>query len=201
VAHALPNGDPVHKISIIPRGRALGYTLTLPTEDKFLVARSELLDELAMLMGGRTAEELVFADPTTGASNDIDRATTIARQMITEFGMSDLLGPLRLGQPQGEVFLGRDLTTTPDYSEAIAGQIDAEVRALVDHGHAVAREILEANRAVLDRLADELMEHETLEVDRVQAVFADVELFTGSGLGRASAAAASRRPTPPRQTQ
>ena len=198
VAHALPNGDPVHKISIIPRGRALGYTLTLPTEDKFLVARSELLDELAMLMGGRTAEELVFADPTTGASNDIDRATTIARQMVTEFGMSEVLGPLRLGQPQGEVFLGRDLTTTPDYSEAIAGQIDAEVRALVDHAHGVAREILEANRAVLDRLADELMEHETLEVDRVQAVFADVELFTGSGLGRASAAAVSRRPTPPR---
>ena len=101
VAHALPNADPVHKISIIPRGRALGYTLTLPTEDKFLVRKSELIDELAMLMGGRTAEELVFADPTTGAQNDIDRATTIARQMVTEFGMSDDLGPLRLGQPRG----------------------------------------------------------------------------------------------------
>ena len=100
----------MHKISIIPRGRALGYTLTLPTEDKFLVTRSELVDELAMLLGGRTAEELIFADPTTGAQNDIDRATTIARQMVTEFGMSDALGPMRFGQPQGEVFLGRDFT-------------------------------------------------------------------------------------------
>ena len=120
VAHALPNTDPVHKISIIPRGRALGYTLTLPTEDKFLVTRSELVDELAMLLGGRTAEELIFADPTTGAQNDIDRATTIARQMVTEFGMSDALGPMRFGQPQGEVFLGRDFTSTPDYSDEVA---------------------------------------------------------------------------------
>jgi cell division protease FtsH len=124
VAHALPNTDPVHKVSIIPRGRALGYTLTLPTEDKFLVTRDELGGELAMLMGGRTAEELVFGDPTTGAQNDIDRATTIARQMVTEFGMSDQLGPLRLGQPHGEVFLGRDFTSTPDYSEEIASRID-----------------------------------------------------------------------------
>ena len=120
VAHALPNTDPVHKISIIPRGRALGYTLTLPTEDKFLVTRSELVDELAMLLGGRTAEELIFADPTTGAQNDIDRATTIARQMVTEFGMSDALGPMRFGHPQGEVFLGRDFTSTPDYSDEVA---------------------------------------------------------------------------------
>src|ERR1700738_4872293 len=126
VAHALPNTDPVHKISIIPRGRALGYTLTLPTEDKFLVTRDELLDELAMLLGGRSAEELVFEDPTTGAQNDIDRATTIARQMVTEFGMSDELGPLRLGQAQGEVFLGRDFASTPDYSDDVAAQIDAE---------------------------------------------------------------------------
>jgi cell division protease FtsH len=201
VAHALPNGDPVHKISIIPRGRALGYTLTLPTEDKFLVTRSELMDELAMLMGGRTAEELVFADPTTGAQNDIDRATTIARQMCTEFGMSDSLGPLRLGQPQGEVFLGRDFATTPDYSDDVAAQIDAEVRRLVDHAHTVAREILETNREILDGLANELVEHETLEVERVQEVFASVQPFTRSGSGRASTAAATgrsrgrRRPT------
>ncbi len=132
VAHALPNTDPVHKISIIPRGRALGYTLTLPTEDKFLVTRSELTDELAMLLGGRTAEELIFAEPTTGAQNDIDRATTIARQMVTEFGMSDSLGPMRFGHPQGEVFLGRDFTSTPDYSEEVAASIDGEVRMLID---------------------------------------------------------------------
>jgi cell division protease FtsH len=191
VAHALPNTDPVHKISIIPRGRALGYTLTLPTEDKFLVTRSELVDELAMLLGGRSAEELVFADPTTGAQNDIDRATTIARQMVTEFGMSEVLGPLRLGQPHGQVFLGRDFTSTPDYSEEIAARIDAEVRVLIEGAHRVAHEILAANRPVLDRLADELVAHETLDVGRVQEMFAGVEPFTGSGSGRGTAAAAS----------
>jgi len=191
VAHALPNADPVHKISIIPRGRALGYTLTLPTEDKFLVTRSELVDELAMLLGGRSAEELVFADPTTGAQNDIDRATTIARQMVTEFGMSEELGPLRLGQPHGQVFLGRDFTSTPDYSEEIAARIDAEVRVLIEGAHRVAHEILAANRPVLDRLADELVAHETLDVGRVQEMFAGVEPFTGSGSGRGTAAAAS----------
>jgi cell division protease FtsH len=201
VAHALPNSDPVHKISIIPRGRALGYTLTLPTEDKFLVSKSELVDELAMLLGGRTAEEMIFADPTTGAQNDIDRATTVARQMVTEFGMSEELGPLRFGQPRGEVFLGRDLTTTPDYSESVAARIDAEVRRLVEDAHRVAREILESNREVLDTLAAELVAVETLDVDRVQAVFATVQPFTGSGLGRASAAAASERRPSPRGSQ
>jgi cell division protease FtsH len=198
VAHALPNADPVHKISIIPRGRALGYTLTLPTEDKFLVTRSELVDELAMLLGGRTAEELIFADPTTGAQNDIDRATTIARQMVTEFGMSEELGPLRFGQSQGEVFLGRDFSSRPDYSDEIAARIDAEVRRLVEHAHRCAREILEANRDTLDRLADELIAHETLEVERVQELFAGVEPFTGVGSGRASAAAAADVPDPRR---
>ena len=177
VAHALPNTDPVHKISIIPRGRALGYTLTLPTEDKFLVTRSELADELAMLLGGRTAEELIFAEPTTGAQNDIDRATTIARQMVTEFGMSDALGPMRFGHPQGEVFLGRDFTSTPDYSEQVAASIDAEVRVLIDSAHAVALDVLAQNREVLDRLASELIEHETLETERVQAIFSDVALW------------------------
>jgi cell division protease FtsH len=191
VAHALPNADPVHKVSIIPRGRALGYTLTLPMEDKFLVRRSELLDELAMLLGGRTAEELIFSDPTTGAQNDIDRATTIARQMVTEYGMSEDLGPLRLGQPQGEVFLGRDFNTTPDYSDEVAARIDAEVRGLVEGAHRVARQILETNRKVLDRMAGELVDHETLEVEQVQAIFSSVEPFTGSGVGRPSAAAAS----------
>src|SRR5450432_2287741 len=153
VAHALPNTDPVHKISIIPRGRALGYTLTLPTEDKFLVTRSELVDELAMLLGGRTAEELIFADPTTGAQNDIDRATTIARQMVTEYGMSDALGPMRFGHAQGEVFLGRDFSITPDYSEEVAADIDAEVRALIDGAHRAANDVLIDNREILDRLA------------------------------------------------
>jgi cell division protease FtsH len=179
VAHALPNTDRVHKISIIPRGRALGYTLTLPTEDKFLVTRSELVDELAMLLGGRTAEELIFADPTTGAQNDIDRATTIARQMVTEYGMSDALGPMRFGHPQGEVFLGRDFSSTPDYSEEVAADIDGEVRALIDGAHRAANDVLIDNREILDRLAQELIVHETLDAERVQELFADVTMWEG----------------------
>ncbi len=199
VAHALPNSDPVHKISIIPRGRALGYTLTLPTEDKFLVSKSELVDELAMLMGGRTAEELIFADPTTGASNDIDRATTVARQMVTEFGMSEELGPLRFGQPQGEVFLGRDLNNTQDYSDEVAARIDSEVRRLVEDAHRVAREILEANREVLEELVAELVADETIETERVQQLFAGVQPFIGRGLGRVGHAAASEKRIPTRR--
>jgi cell division protease FtsH len=196
VAHALPNTDPVHKISIIPRGRALGYTLTLPTEDKFLVTRSELVDELAMLLGGRTAEELIFAEPTTGAQNDIDRATTIARQMVTEFGMSDALGPMRFGHPQGEVFLGRDFTSTPDYSNDVAASIDDEVRQLIESAHDVAREVLNGNRAVLDRLASELIVHETLEAERVQQIFADVHMHDGVAPGERALRARGPAGTP-----
>jgi len=200
VAHALPKTDPVHKISIIPRGRALGYTLTLPTEDRFLVARSELTDELAMLLGGRAAEEMIFADPTTGAANDIERATMIARQMVTEYGMSDALGPMRFGQPQGEVFLGRDIGHSPDYSDKVAATIDEEVRRLIQWAHEVAREILETNRAVLDHLAADLIVNETLETERVQQIFNEVRPWDGAvsdGAGRASAAAASdNKPSP-----
>jgi len=196
VSHALPNTDPVHKVSIIPRGRALGYTLTLPMEDKFLVTRSELTDELAMLLGGRTAEELIFADPTTGAQNDIERATVVARQMVTEFGMSDALGPMRFGQAQGEVFLGRDFQSTPDYSDDVAMRIDNEVRSLIDGAHVAARDILETNRAVLEHLADALMEHETLEADAVQAILEPVDVYERTpGSSRPSAAAASDAPT------
>ncbi len=194
VSHALPHTDPVHKVSIIPRGRALGYTLTLPTEDRFLVRRSELVDELAMLLGGRSAEELIFADPTTGAQNDIDRATTIARQMVTEFGMSDELGPMRFGQPQGEVFLGRDFSSTPDYSQEIAARIDAEVRGLLDAAHLNAVAIVSENRHILDRLARALIEHETLDADQVRELLRDVEPWTRSvepGGGRPSAVATS----------
>ena len=124
VAHVLPNTDEVHKITVIPRGRALGYTLTLPEQDKFLMTREQLRDELAMLMGGRVAEEIVAGDVTTGAGNDIERATKIAHQMVTEYGMSDTIGPRTLGQKQGEVFLGRDWGSTPDYSDAVAFEID-----------------------------------------------------------------------------
>jgi cell division protease FtsH len=175
VAHVLPNTNEVHKITVIPRGRALGYTLTLPEQDKFLMTREELRDELAMLMGGRVAEEIVAGDVTTGAGNDIERATKVARQMVTEYGMSDAIGPLTLGQKQGEVFLGRDWASQPDYSDQVAFEIDQEVRHLIDEAHDVALEILTDNRGKVDALAGRLLEKETLDREEVVAFFADVE--------------------------
>jgi cell division protease FtsH len=174
VAHVLPNTDEVHKITVIPRGRALGYTLTLPEQDKFLMTREQLRDELAMLMGGRVAEEIVAGDVTTGAGNDIERATKIARQMVTEYGMSDTIGPRTLGVKQGEVFLGRDWAATPDYSDAVAFEIDSEVRLLIDEAHDVALDILTQHRAKLDALAAQLVEKETLNREEVIAFFADL---------------------------
>ncbi|MBV8981262.1 MAG: ATP-dependent zinc metalloprotease FtsH [Acidimicrobiia bacterium] len=174
VGHALPNADPIHKVSIIPRGRALGWTLALPEQDKYLVTRSELRDQLAMLLGGRTAEELIFHDPTTGAQNDIERASQIARSMVTEYGMSDEIGPQQLGQKNGEVFLGRDLGHQPNYSDEVAARIDAEVRKLIDEAHAEALDILTDNRKVLDRLAKALVERETLDTPEVMAILGPV---------------------------
>ena len=167
VAWVLPNADPVHKITIIPRGRALGYTMTLPIEDKFLMTRQELVDELAMLLGGRVAEELVFEDITTGAQNDLDRATKVARQMVTEYGMSDKLGPITLGTKQGEVFLGRDFSSHPDYSEQVAFEIDSEIRDMIDRAHDEALEILTEHRAQLDGMAAALIERETIEKEEL----------------------------------
>jgi cell division protease FtsH len=174
VAHILPNTDEVHKITVIPRGRALGYTLTLPEQDKFMMTREELRDELAKLMGGRVAEEIVAGDISTGAGNDIERATKIARQMVTEHGMSDAIGPRTLGQKQGEVFLGRDWASTPDYSDAVAFEIDQEVRRLIDEAHDVALEILTEHREKLDALAALLLEKETLEREEVELFFKTV---------------------------
>jgi cell division protease FtsH len=174
VGHALPHADPIHKVSIIARGRALGWTLALPTQDKYLTTRSALRDQLAMLMGGRTAEELIFQDPTTGAQNDIEKATAIARAMVTEYGMSDEIGPQQLGQKNGEVFLGRDLGHQANYSDHVAAKIDAEVRRLIDEAHGEARDILVTHRKALDRLADALVEKETLDTPEVMELFADV---------------------------
>jgi len=173
-AHVLPNTDPVHKISVIARGRALGYTLTLPEEDKFLMTREELSDELAMLLGGRVAEELIVGDITTGAANDIERATKIARQMGTEYGMSDMIGPLTQGQKQHEVFLGRDFATQPDYSEQVAFEIDNEVRRMIDQAHDEALEILQENRSKLDQMAALLIERETIDKGDVERLLTDV---------------------------
>ena len=170
VGHVLPNTDPIHKISIISRGRALGYTLALPVEDKFLNAKEEMLDEIAMLMGGRVAEELTMGDITTGASNDIERATKMARLMITQYGMSDKLGPMTLGEGQHEVFLGRDFSATPNYSQEIAYEIDKEVRRLIDDAYEKARAILSERRELLDTMADVLVERETIDKDGLQAL-------------------------------
>ncbi len=174
VGWALPMADPVHKVTIVARGRSLGHTLALPTRDKYLVKRSELLDQLAMLLGGRSAEELIYADPTTGATNDIEKATAIARRMVMEYGMSDELGPMQYGKPGGEVFLGRDYTRQPDYSDQLAADIDAEVRKLIRVAHSEARQILEAHRPALDRMVEALMEQETLDVEDIAKVLFDV---------------------------
>jgi cell division protease FtsH len=163
VADELPYTDPVHKISIIPRGQALGYTITLPTEDKYLVAKSELHNKLAQLVAGRVAEEMVFNEITTGAHNDLERATKIARQMVCEYGMSDKLGPVTLGQKEDQVFLGRDFAATPDYSDRVASEIDAEVRRIIEDAYTEAKKIMTKNRPKLDKIAKKLIESETVE--------------------------------------
>jgi cell division protease FtsH len=174
VAHALPNTDPVHKITILPRGRALGYTMVLPTEDKYSQSRAELLDMLAYAMGGRAAEELVFHDPTTGASNDIEKATATARAMVTQYGMSERLGAVKFGQESGEVFMGKDMGHGRDYSEEVAAQVDSEVRALVENAHHEAWEILVEYRDVLDDMVLKLLDKETLNKEEVMEIFAPV---------------------------
>jgi cell division protease FtsH len=176
VAAALPGNDPVHKITILPRGRALGYTMVLPDQDKYSRTRSDMLNQLAYMLGGRAAEELVFHDPTTGAANDIEKATSVARAMVTQYGMTERLGAIKYGQEQGEVFLGRDYGHTRDYSEQVASAIDEEVRKLIEEAHQEAYDILVANRDVLDHLVLELLQKETLDKGQVQAIFADLDL-------------------------
>jgi cell division protease FtsH len=174
VSHALPNADPVHKVSIVSRGRALGYTLTLPSEDRFLVTRSELVDELAMLLGGRVAEEIVFNEPTTGASDDIQRCTRIAKSMVMQYGMSEL-GPLALGETEGQQpFLGRDYGHVKDYSDDVAAKIDDEVHRLVEEAHDEAREIVLKYRDKLDLLVEKLIEKESVEKEEVAEIFGEV---------------------------
>ncbi|KIH97538.1 cell division protein FtsH [Streptomonospora alba] len=174
VGHALPHADPVHKITILPRGRALGYTMSVPMEDKFLTSRSEMMDQLAMMLGGRAAEELVFHEPTTGAGNDIDKATSLARNMVTEYGMSERLGARKFGSGNTEPFLGREMSHAREYSEEIASVIDEEVRRLIESAHDEAWEILTEYRAVLDDLVLHLLDKETLSREEVLEIFAPV---------------------------
>ncbi|HUF96175.1 MAG TPA: ATP-dependent zinc metalloprotease FtsH [Acidimicrobiia bacterium] len=174
VGYALPNSDPVHKVTIVSRGRSLGHTLALPTHDRYLIRRSELVDQLAMLLGGRTAEELIFADPTSGAANDIEKATQIARRMVMEYGMSDKLGPMQYGKANGEVFLGRDYSRQQDYSDEVAAFIDEEVRKMINAAHEEARAILSHHIDAMERMVDELLEHETVDRERVAEIFSDI---------------------------
>jgi cell division protease FtsH len=157
------DADPVHKISIIPRGQALGVTMSLPTEDRFMMSRGQLMAQLAMMLGGRAAERVVFDEITTGASNDLERVTQTARQMVTRFGMSEKLGPMALGHQQGQVFMGRDFNNQPDYSDEIAFQIDKEIRRIVDESYDLAEDLLVRNRVLLDKLSKELIEYETVD--------------------------------------
>ncbi|MEA2087769.1 MAG: ATP-dependent zinc metalloprotease FtsH [Candidatus Caldatribacteriota bacterium] len=164
VAKLLPNCDPVHKVSIIPRGNAaLGYTLQLPTQDRYLISKLELMDRLAVLLGGRVAEDIIFKDVTTGAQNDLERATKLARQMVTEYGMSDTIGPITLGRKEHEIFLGRDISEQRDYSEEIANKIDKEVKKIIESAYTRAKDIITKNKRKLKKIARNLIERETLE--------------------------------------
>ncbi|HXD26763.1 MAG TPA: cell division protein FtsH, partial [Propionibacteriaceae bacterium] len=177
VAAALPGTDPVQKVTILPRGRALGYTMVLPEQDKYANTRAELLDQLAYMMGGRAAEELVFHDPTTGASNDIEKATAVARAMVTQYGMTERLGAIKLGSGDAEPFLGRDIGHGRDYSEEVAAIVDEEVSKLISTAHQEAFDILTENRDVLDDLVRALFEKETLDRAEVAAVFQPLRLW------------------------
>ncbi|MEI7930848.1 MAG: ATP-dependent zinc metalloprotease FtsH [Actinomycetes bacterium] len=207
VAHALPHTDPVHKITIMPRGRALGYTMILPDEDRYATTRNQMLDQLAYSLGGRAAEELIFHDPTTGASNDIEKATNLARAMVTQYGMTERIGAIKLGVSEGEPFLGRSYGHQRDYSEEVAGIVDNEIRALIENAHQEAYEILVANREILDDLVEVLLEKETLLKDEIELIFKKVRLvsrrpaWTGSNLRKPSdqppVALSPAKPQPP----
>jgi cell division protease FtsH len=173
VGHFLEHSDPVHKISIISRGQALGYTISMPQEDKFLTTRAELNDTMAMTLGGRAAEEIVFNEITTGASNDLEKVTATAKQMVMRFGMSEKLGPRVFGHDHGQPFLGREFSSEPDYSDEIAREIDDEIRRMVEEAHQSARTILEQHRERLDLTSDILLRRETIEREQF------VELLEG----------------------
>ncbi|MEK7772490.1 MAG: ATP-dependent zinc metalloprotease FtsH, partial [Pseudomonadota bacterium] len=170
VAQLLPKTDPVHKVTIIPRGRALGVTMQLPTEDRFSMEREEILQRISVMFGGRIAEEVFMKQMTTGASNDFERATDLARQMVTQWGMSDKLGPMVYGENEGEVFLGRSVTTHKNMSEATMQKVDAEVRRIVDEQYAIARKLIEANKDKIEAMTQALLEWETIDSDQIKDI-------------------------------
>ena len=175
VGHFLPNADPVHKISVVSRGQALGYTISMPAEDKFLTTKAQLEDIMAMTLGGRAAEEIVFGEITTGAANDLEKVTQTAKQMTMRFGMSEKLGPRVLGHNHGAPFLGRDMHSEPDYSDDLARTIDSEIRRIIEEAHQVARDILVEHRAQLEELSQILLRRETIEREEFLALLAGGE--------------------------
>jgi cell division protease FtsH len=181
VAKVVPGADPPHKVTILPRGMALGYVMYAPPEDKYMYTRQEILARITGGLGGRVAEELVFGEVTTGAQNDFEQATELARKMVTEFGMSNKLGPLSLGRRHGPVFLGRDLVETRNYSEEIAYEIDKEIRRIIDECYEQARQAILSHRDALDRIARALIERESLEAPELERLFAGKELVPSTG--------------------
>jgi cell division protease FtsH len=170
VARLLPKTDPVHKVTIIPRGRALGVTMQLPTEDRYSMDRENLLQNISVLFGGRIAEEIFMGQMTTGASNDFERATEMARRMVTQWGMSDALGPMVYGENEGEVFLGRSVTTHKNVSETTMQKVDAEIRRIIDEQYALARRLIEENREKIEVMAKSLLEWETLDAEQISDI-------------------------------
>ena len=196
VSHFLPNADPVHKVSIISRGHALGYTITLPTEDKFMVKKKEIMDKLALALAGRVAEEIRFDDITTGAASDLQRVSETARRMITQYGMSDKLGPLTFGHDPAQPFVGRDYGMGQEYSDVTAEKIDSEIRRVVDEAHNMARNVLNEHREELDKISLLLMEQETIDREEFEALVAGddpQEVFKARDEARARKAAESKR--------
>ena len=203
VAHLLPQCDPVHKVSIVARGMAAGYTIALPEDDRRLMSRAKFMADLSFALGGRVAEEMVFNDVTTGASNDLERVTELARAMVTRYGMSDKLGPMTFGQKEELVFLGKEIGEQRDYSEAVAQEIDSEVRRIVQESYHRAQEVLESHREQLDRIANHLMEFETLNADAFVAVFEgrvpEPEVIEGPPPPVSGNEVSSKRPEPERR--
>ncbi len=194
VGHFLPHSDPVHKISVISRGQALGYTISLPSEDKFLTTRAELNDTMAMTLGGRAAEEIVFGEITTGAANDLEKVTATAKQMVMRFGMSEKLGPRVFGHDHGQPFLGREFSAEPDYSDEIAREIDDEIRRIVEAAHVQAKDILTKYRDELRKLSEILIKRETIEKQQFEAL---LEGGTEEGVFGAEAPPPPQVPLPP----
>ena len=176
VGELLPNSDPVHKVSILPRGMALGYTMHLPTQDKYLTTKNELLDDIAGLLGGRVAEEMVFNEISTGASNDLESAPELVRSMVCEYGMSDTIGPLTLGKRHANPFLGRDIMEDRNYSEEIAMSIDKEIRSTMEQAYERAKGLLTQNREKMDMIVKVLLEKETLEREEFKALMEGASL-------------------------